>query len=239
MVKKPDTTHGTPPHGDPVLDDSGAPAEPGVHAVTESASATPPHGDALAGEAEAGHADGAPSAAQAAGGKGSAAQEPADDNGGARAVEEDLDELAATAAERDEYLALAQRTQADFENYRKRMARDAAAAEGRGVSRLAKELFPALDNLERALAAAEAEQGADHHLTDGIRLVQAELASALARAGIEQFSPLGEPFDPSVHEAVAQQPVQGAASGTVTEVYQCGWRVNDAVLRPARVVVAE
>jgi molecular chaperone GrpE len=72
----------------------------------------------------------------------------------AAAVEADLEELRAKAAQRDEYLALAQRTQADFENYRKRMTREVSAAEGRGVSRLAKELLPALDNLDRAIAAA-------------------------------------------------------------------------------------
>src|SRR5205823_4693526 len=116
-------------------DDSEMPAEPEVHAVAEGASATPPHGDALADAAE-----------PARDGRAPAARAETGDDGGARAVEEDLDELAATAAERDEYLALAQRTQADYENYRKRMARDAAAAEGRGVARLAKELLPALDN---------------------------------------------------------------------------------------------
>src|SRR4051794_17396851 len=73
-------------------------------------------------------------------------------------IEHDLEELQAKAAQRDEYLALAQRAQADFENYRKRMSRDVAAAEGRGVAKVVKELLPALDNLERAIAAAEAEE---------------------------------------------------------------------------------
>jgi len=156
-------------------------------------------------------------------------------------VEHDLDELVARAAKADEYLALAQRTQADFENFRKRMTRDVAAAEVRGVGRLARELLPALDNLGRALAAAEAAAGEDqpeHHLTSGIRLVHDELLSALARVGIEPFSPAGERFDPTEHEAMAQQPIEGAASGTVVEVYQQGFRQNGAVLRPARVVVA-
>jgi molecular chaperone GrpE len=157
----------------------------------------------------------------------------------AERVEEDLDELRSRAAERDEYLALAQRTQADFENYRKRMAKEAAAAQDRGVKRVVSELLPALDNFERALAAAEAEEAdEEHHLTHGIRLVQQELASALTRVGIEAFSPQGEAFDPNEHEAMAQQPVEGAEPGTVVEVYQAGYKLNGSVVRPARVVVS-
>jgi molecular chaperone GrpE len=149
-------------------------------------------------------------------------------------IEEELDELVKTAAERDRYLALAQRTQADFENYRKRVARDAAAAQERGVVKLAKELLPALDNLDRAIEAAEAEDP----LLAGVRLVRSELSAALARVGIEAFAPLGEAFDPNLHEAVAQQPVEGAASGTVAEVFQNGYRMGETIIRPARVLVA-
>src|SRR3954470_24095491 len=157
----------------------------------------------------------------------------------AERVEEDLDELRSRAAERDEYLALAQRTQADFENYRKRMAKETAMAQDRGVKRVVSELLPALDNFERALGAAEAEEAdEEHHLTKGIRLVQQELTAALTRVGIEAFSPKGETFDPNEHDAVAQQPVDGAEPGTVVEVYQAGYKLNGAVLRPARVVVA-
>jgi molecular chaperone GrpE len=158
-------------------------------------------------------------------------------------VVEDLDELVAKAAKADEYLALAQRTQADFENFRKRMSRDVAAAQERGIGKLAKELLPALDNLDRALAAAEtpgeaaAGQSGDH-LTTGVKLVHDELLAALTRAGIERFSPKGERFDPTEHEAMAQQPVEGAESGTVVEVYQSGYKLAGTVLRPARVVVA-
>ncbi len=158
----------------------------------------------------------------------------AEDDGEARVLEGDLDELVTTAAQRDEYLALAQRTQADFENYRKRVARESAAAGERGVARLAKELLPALDNLDRALEAAEERDP----LLEGVRLVRSELSAALARVGIESFDPAGEQFDPTHHEAMAQQPVEGADSGTVVEVYQPGYRLNGTVIRPARVVVA-
>jgi molecular chaperone GrpE len=168
---------------------------------------------------------------------------PVNDAGEAAAelqVEEDLDQLGALAAKRDEYLALAQRTQADFENYRKRVARESALAQERGVCKLAKELLPAIDNLDRALdAAAE-----DSHLLDGVRLVRSELSAALARVGVESFSPLGEPFDPSVHEAIASVPAPAGAdgapapSGSVVEVYQDGYRLGETIIRPARVVVA-
>ncbi len=145
-------------------------------------------------------------------------------------------DLVTTDAERaGEYLALAQRTQADFENYRRRAARDAKLAQDRGIAKLAKELLPAIDNLERAIQAAEA---ANDPLIDGVRLVQTEMLNALARVGIEPFSPVGDVFDPQHHEAVAQAPIPGAESGTVVEVYQQGFRQGETVLRPARVLVA-
>ena len=147
------------------------------------------------------------------------------------------DELHERAAKADAYLALAQRTQADFENYRKRMVRDVRAAEARGMGRLAKELLPAIDNLERAVAALEAADD-EHHLTDGIRLVISELTAALGRTGIEGYAAKGERFDPVCHEAVAQHKIEGAEPGTIVEVLQSGYRLHDAILRPARVIVA-
>ena len=151
-------------------------------------------------------------------------------------VQRDLAELAAKAEKADEYLALAQRTQADFENYRKRAARDASLAQERGVAKLVKELLPAIDNLDRALKAATEE----HHqqIAEGIKLVHTDLLSALQRVGVEPFSPDGEPFDPQFHEAVAQQPVDGAEAGTIVEVYSAGYTYGEDVLRPAKVVVA-
>lgn len=150
------------------------------------------------------------------------------------ALQVDVEELLQAAAKRDEYLALAQRTQADFENYRRRVAKEAAVSQQRGIAKLARELLPALDNLDRALeSAAEGDP-----LLDGVRLVRNELHGALARVGIESFSPKGERFDPAHHEAVAQQPVDGAQSGDVAEVYQAGYRMGAEVIRPARVLVA-
>jgi molecular chaperone GrpE len=157
------------------------------------------------------------------------------------ALQGDVDELVDLAAQRDEYLALAQRTQADFENYRKRVEKEANAAQQRGIMKLVEELLPALDNLERALeegAAAAERDGRDAPLLQGVRLVRSELHAALERIGIESFSPRGERFDPAEHEAMAQQPVEGVPSGTVAEVFQPGYRLGDCIIRPARVLVA-
>ena len=189
-------------------------------------------GDARA-EADSADARGEAGAAVDGGGK---AKDQAVSGSDGSEVQGDLDELVAVAAQRDEYLSLAQRTQADFENFRKRVARDAAQAQERGVIKLAGELLPALDNLDRALAAA----AEDDPLLDGVRLVHSELGAALARAGVESFSPLGERFDPALHEAMAtaKQPADGAESGTIVEVYQPGYRLGQTIIRPARVVVA-
>ena len=143
-------------------------------------------------------------------------------------------ELKVAQDKADDYLELAKRTQADFENYRKRMARENAAAVDRGVGKLAKELLPALDHLDHALKAAEGHED----VIKGFALVRDEIVKALGRVGIQPFEPKGEMFDPNEHEAMVQQPSEDAESGTVIEVYSQGYRINGAVLRPARVVVA-
>jgi molecular chaperone GrpE len=151
-------------------------------------------------------------------------------------VERELQELVSgLERERDEYLELARRTKADFENYRKRVAREASAAEARGRAALARDLLSVVDNLERALAAAEPrDDGAPNHLAEGVRLVYEELSGVLGNAGVESFSPVGDQFDPDQHEAMLTRP---GAEGAVLEVFQKGYRLNGQVLRPARVVV--
>ena len=145
------------------------------------------------------------------------------------------DPLARIQRERDQYLDLARRSQADFENYRKRAAKEAAAAGQRAKSGLVRELLPVVDNLERALASAgESEQ----HLAEGVRLVHSELISVLERNGVQQFDPSGERFDPGEHEALSMRPQDGAESGVVLDVVEKGYRANGTVLRPARVVVS-
>jgi molecular chaperone GrpE len=159
-------------------------------------------------------------------------------------VEEDLDALVDdTARERDEYLELAKRTQADFENYRKRMAAEVQAASVRGKAELAAGLIGVIDNLERALEAVGIEPGGEQApaepLAEGFFLTYRELCAALARAGIEPFDPAGERFDPNRHEALQKLPAEGAEPGTVVETMQKGYMLGEQLIRPARVVVSE
>ncbi len=151
------------------------------------------------------------------------------------AAEETESELDVAVRERGEYLQLAQRTQADFENFRKRASRDTAVAGERARSGIVKELLPVLDNLERALASANPEES---HLAGGVQLVHSELVGVLSRNGVEQFDPKGDKFDPTDHEALTVRPEEGTESGFVIETVEKGYRVGDTVLRPARVVVS-
>ena len=150
-------------------------------------------------------------------------------------VERDFDQLLdETKRERDEYLDLAKRTRADFENYRKRAAEQASEAESRGRGSLARELVPVLDNLKRALDAPVSDS-----LTDGIRMVHKDLSETLQRAGVEEYDPAGERFDPSWHEALATKPEEGTDAGVVVETVEKGYRLDGQVLRPAKVIVSE
>jgi molecular chaperone GrpE len=155
----------------------------------------------------------------------------------AAVVEADLDELGVTRKERDEYLELAQRTKADFENYRRRAAGDIEAARVRGRAELAARLIPAIDNLERALTAGGATEGSE--LTKGVAMVHADLNESLKLAGVESYDPLGQRFDPAWHEALATRAEEGTEPGSVIETLEKGYRLDGQVLRPARVVVSE
>jgi molecular chaperone GrpE len=138
--------------------------------------------------------------------------------------------------ERDEYLDDLKRLAADFENYRKRAARDQESLVARAHERLVKELLPVLDDLERTLEAAE--QHDEAKLVDGVRLVREALRQSLEREGLVEIEAEGR-FDPHVHEALLAQPAEGREQGDVLAVVQKGYRLGDKVLRPARVVVAE
>lgn len=142
-------------------------------------------------------------------------------------------------AERDEYLDLARRTQADFENFRKRAAQQAAEARTRAVAEVVRELLPAIDNLERALAAIEDETNQENaQLGEGVRLVHDELHGILERLGLSALNPAGHPFDPNVHEAISTRPQDGTDAGVVLDVAQKGYLLGETVVRPARVVVS-
>src|SRR5438067_4791302 len=138
------------------------------------------------------------------------------------------------ARERDEYLDALQRLKAEFDNYRKRSARDQESLVARAGERLVKELLPVLDDLERALEAAEQHEEAQ--LEDGVRLVHRSLAQLLRKEGLAEIETDGR-FDPHVHEALLSQP-SDAEEGSVLDVVQKGYRLGDRVLRPARVVIA-
>ena len=150
---------------------------------------------------------------------------------GEEVVEEPAAEESAPAPD-DSYLRLA----ADFDNYRKRVAREYAELSARANERLLNELLPVLDDLERALEAASAHEEAQ--LEEGVELVHRSLAALLERHGLTPIETEGA-FDPHVHEALAAQPAEGAEAGSVLQVLQKGYRLGDRVLRPARVIVSE
>jgi molecular chaperone GrpE len=156
-----------------------------------------------------------------------------EDPGNEQEILEQKEEAEEAPDQPEDYLAVAQRIQADFENYRKRAAREAAAAGARAKSGLIRELLPIVDNLERALASAE--EG-EQHLANGVRLVHAELIAVLERNGVEQFDPAGDRFDPTEHEALSVR--ADGESGMVLDVVEKGYRANGGILRPARVVVS-
>jgi molecular chaperone GrpE len=170
-------------------------------------------------------------------------RDPRDDDAGAElAPEEDVpdvsdleERIAALEAERDEHLNHLRRVAADFDNYRKRAARDQEKLVARAHERLMKALLPVVDDIERALVAAGEHEEAK--LEEGVRLVARELHAALTREGLEEIETDGR-FDPHVHEALLSQPSE-QEEGSVIEVLQKGYRLGDRVLRPARVVISQ
>jgi molecular chaperone GrpE len=159
----------------------------------------------------------------------------------ATAVMEDIETLRTRAEraerDRDELRSLAQRTRADFENYQKRMQRDLAQERRYAHGPLAAELLPALDNLDRATAAAK-QVGETGPLVQGVAMVQSQLLDVLRRHGVTRIEAEGKPFDPNLHQAVMQQPAEGIPPGTVLQVLEQGYMIHERVLRPARVVVS-
>jgi molecular chaperone GrpE len=154
------------------------------------------------------------------------------------------DELEATKAQlqaaeqaRDEYLAQAKRARADFENYQKRAARDQAQEKKYAIAGLAVDLLGALDNLERATAAAE-QAGEQGPLVQGVALVHTMFLDALRRHGVTRIEAQDQPFDPNLHQAVIQVPTADKPPMTIVQVLEPGYLLHDRILRPARVGVA-
>jgi molecular chaperone GrpE len=153
----------------------------------------------------------------------------------AEVVEDDLrPDFAAVEKERDEYLDSLQRLKAEFDNFRKRTAREYESMSARANEALLRELLPILDDLERALEAAEQHEEAK--LEEGVALVHRALADLLRRQGLQEIETDGR-FDPHVHEALLAQP-SDKEEGSVIQVTQKGYRLGDLVLRPARVIVS-
>jgi len=200
---------------------AGPVSDSGLSLSGESSESSPPAGDA--------------SESSLAAGPQSPTGETSEQDG-AQAVEEDFEALLKDAhRERDEYLELAKRTKADFENYRKRLAGDIQAAQSRGKIEVAREVIDAVDNLERALETAD---GSSESLASGVEMVLGGLRETLKRNGFDVVDPKGEKFDPTRHEALSTQPVEGAEGGVVVEVLQKGYALGDQLVRPARVVVS-
>ena len=166
---------------------------------------------------------------------------PGDGKDAASAVLDDLETLrerAATAeGERDKFLNLLQMTRADFENYQKRVQRDMAQERRYAHGKMAEELLPVIDNMDRAMQAARQadEKGP---LVQGVQMVHAQLLDVLKRHGITLIAAQGALFDPNVHQAVMQQPSKDHPPNTVLQVLEQGFMIHDRVLRPARVVVS-
>ena len=152
-------------------------------------------------------------------------------------AEELLARLQDAEREHEKVMDDLRRVAADFDNYRKRVAREQAQLYARAGERLAAKLLPVLDDLERALDAAEHHEEAK--VLEGVRMTKDALAGVLGSEGVEEIEADGSPFDPHVHEALLAQPVEGVEPGHVIQVIQRGYRMGDVVLRPARVVVSE
>jgi len=162
--------------------------------------------------------------------------ETGDDERSSSSPDELLARLQDAERERDKHLDDLRRVAADFDNYRKRVAREYVEVTARANERLLNELLPVLDDLERALEAAASHEEAK--LEEGVQLVHRSLAGLLERHGLSEIAAEGA-FDPHVHEALLSQPGEGAETGTVLQVIQKGYRLGDRVLRPTRVIVSE
>jgi len=152
-------------------------------------------------------------------------------------IREDLAGLRARAQERDQFLVLLQRTQADFENYQKRTQRERESERRYWNGAFALDLLPVIDNLDRAMTAAK-QAGESGPLVQGVGMVQTQLLDMLKRHGITPIDALGKPFDPNLHQAIMQQPSREHPPQTVIQVLQQGFMIHDRVLRPAGVIVS-
>lgn len=163
-----------------------------------------------------------------------AVEQPSPETGEAPA-EEPKKDVAAVEAERDEVKDRFVRLMAEFDNYRKRTARDHERIRKTAAESLMRDLLPVVDNLERALDHAGDNSGG---FIDGVGMVLRQFREALSKHGLEIIAAAGQPFDPSVHEAVSMMPSEEIPPDHVLQEFQKGYRLGDFVLRPAKVVVS-
>ena len=153
---------------------------------------------------------------------------------------EQLGELMERAAKADENWDRLLRTAADFDNYKKRAAREKQEATRYANEALLQKLIPVLDNLDVALASAQAAPGqAVESLQTGINMIQQQLRNALKETGLEEINAVGQPFDPNLHEAVSQRECKDVPEGQVVQQLRKGYRFRERLLRPATVIVAK
>ncbi|NPD17373.1 nucleotide exchange factor GrpE [Xinfangfangia sp. D13-10-4-6] len=151
-----------------------------------------------------------------------------------------VDELEVLRQERDDFRDKFMRALADAENSRKRAERDRREAEQYGGSRLARDLLPVYDNLNRALAAIpEESRAASAALIEGVELTLRELSGVMKRHGVIALTPaVGDQFDPQLHEAMFEAPLPGTKAGQIIQVMTEGFMLHDRLLRPAQVGVS-
>lgn len=157
-------------------------------------------------------------------------------NGAPPAETAEASEPERIAAERDEFLDQLQRSRAEFANYRRRTEQERGAIRQIANQALLAQILPVYDDLQRAIAAIPAGQR-DSPLAEGVGLIERKLWSILERAGVSAIAAEGEAFDPALHEAVEMIPGGNGQADTVVAVYQAGYRLGDALLRPAMVKV--
>jgi molecular chaperone GrpE len=150
---------------------------------------------------------------------------------------EEVEQLRKLAAERDQFYELAARMRAEFENYQKRTQRDRELERKYAFGPLAESLLPILDNLDRAVLAAQQAKETGP-LVQGVAMVQAQFIELLKRNGVTRIECEGKPFDPNVHQAVMQVAKPEVEPGTIVQVVEQGFLNQDRVLRPAKVIVS-
>ncbi|MGI9211160.1 MAG: nucleotide exchange factor GrpE [Methylococcaceae bacterium] len=154
-------------------------------------------------------------------------------------VEDMIRQLAETGLKAQDYWDRLVRSQAEFENYKRRTEKDLQNAHKYALERFAKELLSVMDSLELGIQASTSSQPEVEKLREGMELTLKQLSAAFEKFGVLTIDPLGEKFNPDQHQAMAAQPVEGAEPNTVVKVFQKGYSLNDRLLRPAMVIIAQ